>query len=120
MREDFLKEIIFDKVFSHIEYVDDNEKVRRVQRMEKIQQTKGYIIGSCYKYDGYYTPTVSSKDYWGEIDYQQGSIDNRKSIKYWVVVVDMNKTYLVPKKEVEKWRFERNNIIEDKGTSLFE
>lgn len=103
----FLEEITFDTVFYGIEYFGDN----RTQMFTKVDPTNGYIIGNCYKFDGkYYGSTPGGPTYDGyETGYDDGEdagLTDRKSIKYWKVVTQMNEILLVPREPItEEWRF---------------
>lgn len=110
MKNKFLNEITFDTVFSHVEYIEREGKDKRVQMMKNIEPTKGYIIGSRYKYDGTFYPTTTNSPFID--DYEQGTLEDRISVKYWVVVVGMNEQYLVPKEEAEKWRFKKLDAMD--------
>lgn len=97
MSDPFLKKIKFDTVFSHIKYKDSF----RTQTVERIKETEGYIIGSCYKYDGEYYPPTGSKSFY-EDDWEPGGLANRVAVHYWKVVTELNKEYLVPKSQVKE------------------
>ncbi|WP_313758530.1 hypothetical protein [Tissierella sp.] len=103
LEDRFLELIDFDTVFSQVDYVEEAKGTRRVQKFEKIDSTRGVIVGTCYKYDGYYYPSsLATAPFYD--DFESGGLTDRKRVNYWKVVTGMNKEYLVPMDDIEPFR----------------
>lgn len=109
MGDKFLSKIKFDTIYAEYStrnYEKSDDKYYdyfRKLMFEKAEEQEGYIIGSCFKFDGYYKERVKPRYYDGEEE--RPVFTATKRIDMWVVVTGMNEEYLVPKKSVDEDRY---------------
>jgi hypothetical protein len=99
----FLKPVTYNTVYyefaTKIYENMSHGKHKRTVRVIKVSDSKGYIIGECFKFDGIYT----EGDKWGD-EPDPPVFEHKKRIDFWIVAIHMNETVLVPKGEVEEFR----------------
>lgn len=105
---EFLQKIKFDTSFLIAQYKKTEERgfdAFRELKFERFEEREGYIIGSCFKFDGLYNKGNEPSYYDDVYDGESPSIKNTKRIDMWVVATGINEQYLVPKKPLDEHRY---------------
>lgn len=122
----FGRKITFNESFSHVVYIDRKSELvdKRLYDQMEIDEVnviksadgdkrfvssyrkavtaqheimEGIIIGQTKKLEGLYSPGYKGTWYDGYHEPEHAYLDVKKTIRYWVVAVGMNKTMLVEK-----------------------